>query len=78
MANLNWIIERSGGGAGVVYTINQLTGRRFNCGTIEADVPDAGVVEWIYEEGRPVVGDKITLSDGRSFFYQAPRAVAQA
>lgn len=74
----NWVIERLESGEAAVYHDNLHTGRRWNCGTVEADIPDEAILEWLYEYARPAYGDRIVLSDGRSFYFQAAPAAASA
>lgn len=75
-----WTIVREGRGAGklVLKYQNLATKEEAECGRLMSDVPDAWVVDWIFQHAEHLhSGDLIELSNGKVLHYSS-RADARA
>jgi hypothetical protein len=63
-----WTISREHGVVKLFYD-NLVQGTRYDCGFLDSSADDDEVVAWIFNQGQPILGDQIVLSDGSFFFF---------
>lgn len=59
-----------------LYYENLITNIVYPLGSVERDVSDDMVVEWIFKQAQPQFGDRIHLSDGSMLVFQRGDALA--
>lgn len=71
-----WEIRRFGTGPGQLNLsfINLNTNEYFDCGSMDGQVPDAWVLQWLFDHfERLSPGDLIRLSSGKTLYYSRIR-----
>ena len=71
-----WEILRQGDGPGQLRLVyhNLNTSEIFDCGCLDGQVPDAWVVDWIFNHAEHLTpGDMLQLSNGQTLHYSRTR-----